>query len=152
MSYERTPEIRQKQRKAMLLRKKLGLQSHGWKWSDESKKRLSAVAKQRIGELNPFFGKTHSEESKAAMSQTRTGGLILTPEERAERKAAHTREWLATHPEKVKEYDQKYLEPRASNNRQRRRKLREEVVLDLGGRCSSKTCRWIAALVSFSRA
>jgi len=113
--YERTPEIR---------------------------KKLSDAAKQRIGEKNPFFNKTHTEESKQKMSRTRTG-LTLTAAQRAERKAQHTQEWLASHPDRVKEYDQKFLKPRADNNRRRRQELRKSVIVKLGGKCSSSMCRWL---------
>jgi NUMOD3 motif len=112
--YERTPEIR---------------------------KKLSDAAKQRTGRKNSFFNKTHSEESKQKMSRAKVG-LTLTVDQRAERKAKHTAEWIAAHPKKVKEYDQRYLERRALNNRRRRQKLRMEVIAQYGSRCASPTCRW----------
>lgn len=140
--YERTPEIRAKMSEAALLRKQRGVQPRGWRWSGESKRKLSAIAKQRTGNKNPFFGKAHSEESKQKISYAKTG-LTLTPEERVARKVQHTKDWLTAHPNKVREYDQKALKPRALANRRRRRELRHSVIVQLGGKCMSPDCRWL---------
>jgi len=46
------------------------------KFSKEHREKLSEVAKNRIGEKNPFFGKTHTKEAKAKIgraSKKRTG-------------------------------------------------------------------------------
>jgi group I intron endonuclease len=50
----------------------------GYKQSAATKQRLSELAKQRIGGKNPFFGKTHSEVSKAKMSLAATGKKCAT--------------------------------------------------------------------------
>ena len=42
----------------------------GNKWSDEQKRKMS---EKMMGENNPFFGKTHSEETKKLISQHRKG-------------------------------------------------------------------------------
>lgn len=43
--------------------------------SEEQRKRLSAMASQRTGESNPFYGKTHSEETRAKLSEIHKGRL-----------------------------------------------------------------------------
>ena len=43
--------------------------------SDEQKKILSESAKLRVGEKNAFFGKHHSEETKAILRAKRTGNI-----------------------------------------------------------------------------
>lgn len=45
----------------------------GRKLSEETKEKLSEIAKQRTGEKNPFYGKHHSEESKLKMSESKKG-------------------------------------------------------------------------------
>lgn len=40
-----------------------------YKRTDEHKARLSECAKQRVGDKNPFFGKTHNIESKQKMAE-----------------------------------------------------------------------------------
>lgn len=47
-----------------------GNPNFGNKMRKESRKILSEIAKNRIGEKNGFFGKKHSEESKAKMRET----------------------------------------------------------------------------------
>jgi hypothetical protein len=143
-SYERTEKVRKKQRKAMLQRKQQGLQPRGWKWSDESKLKASTAQKKRLKnpEANPFYGKHHSEISKTKISKARTG-LDLTPVERKLRKKQHTTEWVASHPEQIKVYDQRALKPRALANRKRRRELRHNVIVQFGGKCASSGCRWL---------
>jgi group I intron endonuclease len=43
--------------------------SSGFKHSEESKEKMSAIKKQAyLGEGNPFYGKTHSEETKEILS------------------------------------------------------------------------------------
>lgn len=113
-----------------------------YKRTPEIRKKLSDAAKLRTGEKNPFFNRTHSEETRQKISRTRTG-LTLTAKERVSRKVQHTQKWLASHPDRVKEYDQRYLKPRAKANWLRRRDLREEVIEKLSGKCSSQTCRWL---------
>ena len=44
----------------------------GRKFSSEHKKKLSDIAKTRVGELNPFYGKHHSEETKQKIRQGKT--------------------------------------------------------------------------------
>jgi group I intron endonuclease len=41
--------------------------------SKEQKLMLSDIAKERVGENNPFYGKTHSEETKKKLSEKRKG-------------------------------------------------------------------------------
>lgn len=45
----------------------------GHKRSEETKRKLSEVAKQRLGVKNPFFGKHHSEETRRKLSEQRVG-------------------------------------------------------------------------------
>lgn len=40
--------------------------------SQETKAKLSAIAKKKTGDKNPFFGKKHSERTKAAISKYRS--------------------------------------------------------------------------------
>lgn len=47
--------------------------SLGLKRSEETKKKISEIAKQRIGEKNPFFGKVHSEETRKKISEKNLG-------------------------------------------------------------------------------
>lgn len=140
--YIRTPEILEKARLAALTRKERGTQGKGWKQTDDQRRKLSDKAKQRTGVNNSFFGLTHSEETKARMSKSRTGE-DRTPEERKLCKRRHTKEWLASHPEQIREYDKRYLSNRALNNQRRRRKLRHDVVVLMGARCTNPTCRWL---------
>lgn len=41
----------------------------GKKASEETKQKISEIAKQRIGEKNPFFGKHHTEETKEKLRE-----------------------------------------------------------------------------------
>jgi hypothetical protein len=113
-----------------------------YKRTSETRKKLSDAAKRRTGEKNSFFNRTHTEESKQKMSRSKVG-LTLTAEQRAERKARHSAEWIAAHPKKIKAYDQRYLKRRALNNRRRRQKLRVDVITQYGGHCASPDCRWL---------
>lgn len=45
----------------------------GVKLSEEHKKRISDIAKLRIGDKNPFYGKTHSENNKKISSKRMKG-------------------------------------------------------------------------------
>ena len=45
----------------------------GKKASDETRHKMSIVARQRIGDANPFFGKHHSEETKQKLREAKTG-------------------------------------------------------------------------------
>lgn len=45
----------------------------GYKHNIEIRKKLSSLAKLRIGNLNPFFGKNHSNETKEKIRQKRLG-------------------------------------------------------------------------------
>lgn len=47
--------------------------SLGLKRSEETRKKISEIAKQRIGEKNPFFGKVHSEEARKKISENNLG-------------------------------------------------------------------------------
>jgi hypothetical protein len=66
----------------------------------------------------------------------------LTPKQR-KRKYEKTAQWIKAHPEKIAQYDKKYLKSRAQANARRRKRVHNEAIEKLGGRCSSKTCRWI---------
>lgn len=110
----------------------------------EVRKKLSDAAKLRTGERNPFFNRTHSEKSKQKISYARTG-ILRNASERKKQKQKKTTEWIAAHPERMRELDVKYLPQRANANRERRRERREQVISKLGGRCSSTTCRWLNA-------
>jgi hypothetical protein len=59
------------------------------------------------------------------------------------RKYKKTARWIKNHPKKIKEYDKKHLKPRAIANAKRRRKLRTQAIIKLGGRCASSNCKWI---------
>lgn len=41
--------------------------------NEDTRAKLSEIAKLRVGELNPFHGRSHSEESKAKMSESAKG-------------------------------------------------------------------------------
>ena len=45
----------------------------GKKASEETRQKFSKIAKNRIGEKNPFFGKHHTEESKEKIREKRCG-------------------------------------------------------------------------------
>ena len=47
----------------------------GKKASQETKDKLSVIARQRLGEKNPFFGKHHSEETKQKFRESRIGNI-----------------------------------------------------------------------------
>lgn len=51
---------------------KMSRKGLGRKFSSEHKKKLSDIAKTRVGELNPFYGKHHSEETKQKIRQGKT--------------------------------------------------------------------------------
>lgn len=51
----------------------LSLHHKGKEVSDEAKKKLSEIGKKRVGELNPFFGKHHNEESIEKNRQAHLG-------------------------------------------------------------------------------
>lgn len=110
----------------------------------EMKARRSAAQKKRLSDPknNPFFGKHHSEETKQKISFARTG-IKRDADERKQEKRNKSANWIATHPERVRELDIKYLPKRANYIRERRRQRREAVVKKLGGRCSSLACRWL---------
>lgn len=49
----------------------------GWKHSDEVRQKISEDKKGKyVGESNPFFGKTHSEEFKHKMSGVKKGSVV----------------------------------------------------------------------------
>jgi NUMOD3 motif len=130
MSYVRTPAIRAKQRRTMLRRKAAGLQPKGWKHSPEARARMSASQKRRT--VHPFTGRRHSEESKNKMGFFRTG-IKRNKKERLQHRRYYQRMYLVNHPEKVADYDKKYLKYRSLNNRRRRAALRQTVITSLGG-------------------
>lgn len=59
------------------------------------------------------------------------------------RKYKKTAEWIKKHPKRIAEYDKKYLRSRAKANSERRRRVRTQGIIKLGGRCQSSTCGWI---------
>ncbi len=111
----------------------------GVKKSEEHRRKISEAKK---GKPSPGKGKKHTEESKQNMSFGKIG-IRLNPEQRAVRKRQKTTAWMKANPERVAGYDLKALKPRALANSARRRKLRTEGIIKLGGRCSSPTCGWI---------
>lgn len=64
----------------------------GYHHKEESKEKTSVAKKASyIGDGNPFYGKTHSEESRSLMSEKRYGMAHLTDEQVANlRKSHHT--------------------------------------------------------------
>jgi group I intron endonuclease len=43
--------------------------ARGFKWTDDSRRKMSEFAKTRLGERNAFFGQHHSDDTKARLSQ-----------------------------------------------------------------------------------
>ena len=70
-----TPEVRKKLSE-IHKGNKYGL---GVQRTEKERKRLSDLAKLRIGKLNPFFGKKHSEETKQKWSEKRKAMKIKSP-------------------------------------------------------------------------
>jgi hypothetical protein len=92
--------------------------------------------------MSPFKGKKHSEKSKRLMGFAKTGVMRSATERRRYREKYKTA-WRQNNPEKVEQYDKRSLEPRAQANAKRRMKYRLEAIRLLGGRCSSKNCKWV---------
>lgn len=67
---------------------------------------------------------------------------IKRPDVRRKRKAQHD-SWAAQNPDKIKEYDEKFLQARAQANARRRTSLRQQAIERLGGRCSDPNCKWV---------
>ena len=62
----------------------------GFHHKEESKRKMSiSKSKLYMGENNPFFGKTHSKESKEKMSKLRKGMAHLTDEQKKKLKDSH---------------------------------------------------------------
>src|SRR5208337_939600 len=87
-------------------------------------------------------GTKHTEQSKQNMSFGHTG-IRRNKEQRKKHRVKYNKNWRRVHPEKILEYDKKALKPRAIANAERRRRLRKEAIVKLGGRCSSTLCRWV---------
>lgn len=70
-----TPEARRKISKHLRGLDLRGERSHrfGVKASEETRRKLSQVASERTGEANPFYGKHHSEATRAKLSKQRKG-------------------------------------------------------------------------------
>ena len=143
MSYVRTPEMREKQSRAMKARAAQGLQAKGWKLSEKRRQQISEMAKQRTGEKNPFFDKKHSRETKIKISVANGGDGEISVEDRKRRKYLTAKKWVEEHPEEVRARDILLLETRAVNNQKRRANLRLAIIEKLGKRCSSSECRWL---------
>lgn len=60
---------------AKMRRAKLGKTAHnkGKPMSDAQKAKMSAIAKGRVGEKNPFYGRNHSEEARRKIAEARRG-------------------------------------------------------------------------------
>ena len=95
-----------------------------------------------MGRPSAFKGKKHTEHAKQLIGFSKTGEMG-SKKEREEAKANHTKEWIASHPERVKFYDKKYLRSRAVSNSIRRRQFRHDAIIKLGGRCVSPNCKWV---------
>jgi hypothetical protein len=54
-------------------KKRLSESNKGVKRSKETKERLSVAASKRIGKLNPFYKKTHSQSSREKISKAKSG-------------------------------------------------------------------------------
>jgi hypothetical protein len=52
---------------------KTNIEIHGEEKSKEISEKFSKIASERVGELNPFFGKEHSEESKNKIRESKIG-------------------------------------------------------------------------------
>ena len=69
-------------------------------WSTEGKQRLSDLAKKRVGPLNAFYGKTHSEETKAVIREKMSGDNSwikgIDPE-----KLPYTQKFVLTYPNRT---------------------------------------------------
>jgi NUMOD3 motif len=63
----------------------------GYKHTDEFRKWQSEQKKNLTGELNPFYGKKHNEETKQKMREDRKG------------KVRHCKKWIVTYPDGVEE-------------------------------------------------
>ena len=57
----------------MTISEHTSLHNKGKTFSKEHKAKISAYAKTRTGEKNAFYGKEHSEETKAKMSASKIG-------------------------------------------------------------------------------
>lgn len=80
--------------------KRQGESLRGYKHTEEYKKRLSKIMKDKKihqGKDNPFYGKKHSKASKAKMSKTRTG----------KKRKPHTKNTKKILSKKQKEYQEK---------------------------------------------
>jgi hypothetical protein len=58
------------------VKKKISIAKLGTKLSEEAKQKLSKFHQAGMGELNHFFGKTHSEESRQKMSESQIKNAI----------------------------------------------------------------------------
>lgn len=71
-----SPEAREKMSVATLTRYALnGPPNVGIKRSDSFKKACSERAKKRVGKLNPFYGKTHSKETREKIAKVHKGKI-----------------------------------------------------------------------------
>lgn len=68
---------RQKMSETQRLKMKCGPEhpNFGIKRSEETRARISQIASARTGKSNPFYGRTHSEATKAALAASRRGKL-----------------------------------------------------------------------------
>jgi len=139
-SYIRTPEVRAKQSAAMTGKFPKG--QHPMDGVKKSKEHVQKMREAMLGKPSAFKGKKHSEQSKQNMGFGKTG-VMRNEEERAAHRKQYKESWREAHPEKIEEYDKRYLKPKAIRNAERRRKLRKDGIIKLGGRCSSKTCGWV---------
>ena len=80
--------------------------------------------------------------ARAEYSRNYQRKWIKRPEVRARRKKSRDR-WAKKHPEVIAGYDAKYASKRREYTKTTRRERRKKVIEKLGGKCSSKQCRWL---------
>ena len=65
----------------------------GLHFSDESKQKMSVAGKERVGNKNPMFGKTHSSETKTKMKLARGMRASISEETRTKMQHSQSMRW-----------------------------------------------------------